>query len=54
MVKRKYDKVWKPAYGKELGRLAQGLEGVVEGTDTIAFIYKNEVPADRWGDITYG
>ena len=43
----KYRKVWKPAYGKELRQLAQGLEGIVEGTDTISFIFKNEVPADR-------
>ena len=50
----KYRKVWKPAYGKELGRLAQGLEGIVDRTNTIAFIFKNEVPADRWRDVTYG
>ena len=30
------------------------MEGIVEGTDTISFIFKNEVPADRWRGITYG
>ena len=50
----KYQEIWKPAYGKELGRLAQGLEGIVEGTDTITFIFKNEIPSDRWRNITYG
>ena len=41
------------AFGKEVGRLAQGLDGVVEGTDTIDFITKSEVPTDRWKDVTY-
>ena len=50
----KYRPIWKPAYGKELGRLAQGIPGVVEGTDTIVFIEKKEVPHDRWKDVTYG
>ena len=50
----KYRPIWKPAYGKELGRLAQGLPGVVKGTDTIVFIEKCDVPFDRWRDITYG
>jgi hypothetical protein len=48
MADPKYRKIWKPAYGKELGQLAQGLEGIVKGTDTIAFIFKNKVPADGW------
>ena len=33
-----YREVWGGAYGKEVGRLAQGLDGVVDGTDTIDFI----------------
>ena len=33
----KYRPIWKPAYGKEIGRLAQGIPGVVEGTNTIVF-----------------
>ena len=36
MADPKYRKIWKPAYSKELGRLAQCLEGIVKGMDTIA------------------
>ena len=48
-----YREVWGGAYGKEVGRLAQGLDGVVDGTDTIDFISKSDVPPDRWRDVTY-
>eukprot|EP00804_Cyclotella_cryptica_P006226 CCRYP_020767-RA/>CCRYP_020767-RA protein AED:0.16 eAED:0.16 QI:0/0/0/1/1/1/2/0/846 len=34
----KYCTIWKNAYGKELGRLAQGIPGTVKGTNTIVFI----------------
>ena len=50
----KYRELWKNSYGNELGRLAQGMPGRVEGTDTIFFIHKKDVPAHRWQDITYG
>eukprot|EP00804_Cyclotella_cryptica_P003875 CCRYP_015759-RB/>CCRYP_015759-RB protein AED:0.32 eAED:0.29 QI:0/0/0/1/0/0.33/3/0/881 len=50
----KYRDTWQNAYGKELGRLAQGLPGIVKGTDTIAFIQRSHVPQDRWKDVTYG
>jgi hypothetical protein len=42
----KYWDTWKNAYGKELGQLAQGLPGIVNGTNTIAFIHKTSVPPD--------
>ena len=45
-----YRPIWKPAYGKEIGRLAQGIPGVVEGTETIVFIEKDDIPFDRRGD----
>jgi hypothetical protein len=48
-----YKEVWGKAFGKEIGRLAQGLPGVVDGTDTLDFITKNEVPRDRFKDCTY-
>ena len=48
-----YREVWGTAMGKEVGRLAQGLPGVVEGTDTLEFISKDEIPPDRWKDVTY-
>ena len=48
-----YKEVWGGAFGKEVGRLAQGIPGVVEGTDTIEFIHKDDVPNDRYKDCTY-
>ena len=48
-----HKKVWGDAFGKEVGRLAQGLPGIVEGTDTLNLIFKNEIPADRFKDVTY-
>lgn len=54
MADPKLKSLWQAKYGKELGRLAQGLPGVVEGTNTIFFIHKNEIPKDRWRDVTYG
>jgi hypothetical protein len=37
----------------EFGRLAQGIGGRIKGTDTIRFIHKHEIPADRLKDLTY-
>ena len=55
LIKRpEYREIWGRAYGNEVGRLAQGLPGRVEGTDTIRFIPKHEVPSDRFKDVTYG
>ena len=45
---------WKHSSGNELGRLAQGLGDRVKGTNTIFFVNKNEVPQDRYKDVTYG
>ena len=50
----KYQQIWSNAYGKELGRLTQGIPGIVDGTNTISFIDKSNIPADRWQDVTYG
>eukprot|EP00804_Cyclotella_cryptica_P023061 CCRYP_000315-RA/>CCRYP_000315-RA protein AED:0.18 eAED:0.15 QI:0/0/0/1/1/1/2/0/662 len=50
----KYRDTWKNSYGKELGRLAQGLPGIVKGTVTIVCIQQTLVPQDRWKDVTYG
>eukprot|EP00804_Cyclotella_cryptica_P014586 CCRYP_020641-RA/>CCRYP_020641-RA protein AED:0.25 eAED:0.25 QI:0/0/0/1/1/1/3/0/614 len=49
-----YCTIWKNAYGKELGRLAQGIPGTVKGTNTIVFIAYNEIPPQRCKDVTYG
>eukprot|EP00804_Cyclotella_cryptica_P007584 CCRYP_010663-RA/>CCRYP_010663-RA protein AED:0.17 eAED:0.17 QI:0/0/0/1/1/1/2/0/834 len=50
----KYCTIWKNSYGKELGRLAQGILGTVKGTNTIVFIAHNEIPPQRRKDVTYG
>ena len=50
----KYCELYEKAYAKELARLAQGMSGLADGTETIFFIDKNNVPSDRWKDVTYG
>eukprot|EP00804_Cyclotella_cryptica_P022072 CCRYP_019734-RA/>CCRYP_019734-RA protein AED:0.28 eAED:0.28 QI:0/0/0/1/1/1/2/0/242 len=50
----KYSTNWRKAYGKELGRLAQGIPGLVQGTNTIVFIAKDDVPTDQRRDVPYG
>ena len=39
---------------REIGRLAQVIPGLNNGTNTLFFIDRNEVPADRWKYFTYG
>ena len=45
--------VWGRANEKDIGRLAQGIPGVVDGTDTMDFIYKLEILADCFKNYTY-
>ena len=54
MKNPKYRQLYATSYSKELGCLAQGIPGKVEGTNTIYFIDKAEIPAERWKDVTYG
>ena len=54
MKNPRYRALYKKAYAKEIGRLAQGMPGLADGTETIFFIDKSEVPPNRWGDVTYG
>jgi len=49
----KYKEVWFHSSANKFGRLAQGVGGRIQGTNTIVFINKHQVPADRWKDITY-
>jgi hypothetical protein len=49
----KYKEVWMHSSANEFGRLAQGVGGRIQGTNTIFLIHKHQVPADRWKDITY-
>ena len=54
LIKRpKHRKIWFRGMSHEVGRLAQGIPGAVEGTDTIVFIGKTAVPQDRKKDVTY-
>lgn len=34
--------------------MAQGIGGRIKGTDTIKFIFQNEVPTERMKDVAYG
>ena len=49
----KYQKLYAKSYNKELGRIAQGIPGVVNGTNNIFFIHKTNVSAERWKYATY-
>ena len=51
----KYKEIWNKSAANEFGRLANGLkDGRVKPTNTIRFIRKEDVPADRMKDVTYG
>ena len=50
----KYFQLYATSYSKDLGRLAQGIPGQSEGTNTIYFIDKADIPVERWKDVTYG
>ena len=54
MKRPKYKKPWEHSFGNVVGRLCQGIDGRAVGTDTMFFIHKSEVPADRFKDVTYG
>ena len=51
IARPKYKQAWGASFGNEIGRLAQGMPGRVEGTDTMFFVDKNKVPKDRWKDL---
>jgi hypothetical protein len=45
--------VWNKSAADEFGRLAQGIGERIKGTDTIGFIHKHEILADRLQEVTY-
>ena len=51
LINGKNKHIWLQSLSNEWGRLAQGNNEGVKGTDTIDFIYQNQVPTDR--DVTY-
>ena len=44
---------WRYSFGNEIGRLAQGMPGRNHGTNTIFFIDKSTIPAEKWKDVAY-
>ena len=54
MSRPKYKEVWGISLGNEIGRLVQGMPGSVDGTNTIFFISKDDVPRERLKDVMYG
>jgi hypothetical protein len=49
----KHKAIWSKAGANEFGRLAQGVGRRIDGTNTIFFIHKHEIPQDRLRDVTY-
>ena len=49
----KYQEMWVISFRNEIGILAQGISGQVEGKNTLLFVDKNNVPQNRRGDVTY-
>jgi hypothetical protein len=49
----RFKDVWNKLAADEFGRLAQGIGGRIKGTDTIQFIHKHKILADRLQDVTY-
>ena len=51
LLKGNNSNIWEQSLSNEWGRLAQGNDKGVKGTNTIAFILKSEVPSDK--KVTY-
>ena len=49
----KHKVVWERALANELGRLTQGIWDI-DGTNTIEFIRRRDIPRERQKDCTYG
>ncbi len=43
----KHEAIWNKAGANKFGWLAQGVGGRIDGTNTIFFIHKHEIPQDR-------
>eukprot|EP00804_Cyclotella_cryptica_P014541 CCRYP_004835-RA/>CCRYP_004835-RA protein AED:0.45 eAED:0.39 QI:0/0/0/1/0/0/2/0/241 len=50
----KYCTIRQKAYGKELGHLAQGIPGTVQGTKIIVLIAPSQIPSNCQKDVTCG
>jgi hypothetical protein len=49
----KHKAIWSKAGANEFGWLGQGVGGRIDGTNTIFFVHKHEIPQDRLKDVTY-
>lgn len=49
----KYRKDWGHSFGNEIGRLAQGMPGRNNGTNTMFFVHRNQVPQHKWKDMAH-
>jgi hypothetical protein len=49
----RYQEVWMHSSANEIGRLAQGIGGCIQGTNTIFYVHNDQVPPNRWKDVTY-
>ena len=54
LISPRYREVWGKFFGNEIFRLAQGMPGRVDGTNTLFFIDEEKIPQDRRKDVTYG
>ena len=52
-ISPRYRDMWGKLFGNEIGRLAQGMPGRVDGTNTLFFIDEEKIPRDRRKDVTY-
>ena len=48
----KYKDAWNISAVNEFGRVAQGVDGRVKGTETIYFVHKRDVTQDIFKDVT--
>ena len=49
----KHKEIWTKAGANEFGRLAPGVGGRIDRTNTIFFVHKHEIPQDSLKDVTY-
>ena len=49
----KHSKDWNKSSANEFGRLADGVGGRIKRTNTIKFIRRSDMPADRRKDVKY-
>ena len=54
MQSQKHKETWSKLSANKFGRLANRVGGRIEGTNTIKFIPKRDVPRKQMKDVTYG